>query len=117
MKIFILVLFCLLIYKLFKSHMKIHNLKRTVKIIWNDKRKTRDVWDKSICIKCIKGVEDYKDYEEYFMYEICCKCKKKKAATDTGVWPTCWDCYGYQYQPDGYEYLEQYGYSIVEMGV
>ena len=118
MMIIILAIFFLMFYKLFKSHMKIHKLNRFIKLIWNDRRARRDFWDKTICKKCNNTVDDYNDYEEYLMYEVCWKCKKRKSAFDTGIYPTCWDCYGYKRNgDDDYEYLEQYGYSIVEVDI
>ena len=47
----------------------------------------------------------------------CWKCKKNKVAFDTGLYPTCWDCYGYEKVNSNYEHFEQYGYSIIDINI
>ena len=115
--ILVLVIICFLVYGLFKSHMKIHKLNRLIKLIWNDKKRLRDLWHKTICKNCMKSIDDYDSYEEYMLYEVCWKCKKNKVAFDTGLYPTCWDCYRYEKVNSNYEHFEQYGYSIIDINI
>ena len=117
MMILVLVTFCFLVYGLFKSHMKIHKLNRLIKLIWNDKKRLRDFWRKTICKNCMNSVDDYHSYEEYMLYEVCWKCKKNKVAFDTGLYPTCWDCYAHEKVSRNYEHFEQYGYSIIDINI
>ena len=38
-----------------------------------------------------------------------------KSSHDTGRFPTCLDCFGYQYGLEGIEFLEEQGFSVIEI--
>ncbi len=110
-----IIIFWLLLYKLFQLHLKIHKLNRLIKLIWNDKKRIRDIWHKSICKNCREGIDDYNSYDEYMLYEVCWKCKKNRIAFDIGLYPTCIDCYNYENNNFTSKYFEENGYSVFEI--
>ena len=113
--IIVLTLLCLfLIRELTKSHLKVHRLNKTLKMLWSDLRHRRVEWTSAICSQCKQRNLSYNGFEEYLEVEVCCRCRKKKSSPDTGIFPTCLDCYGYQYGLEGIEFLEEQGFSVIE---
>ena len=108
-----------LILALTRSHLKIHRLKKTLKLLWSDKwwsnRNRRIYWASPMCSKCKKQSDRYNDYQEYLEREVCWRCKKKIASPDVPGIPLCLDCYGYQYGLEGFEYYEEKGFSVIEI--
>ena len=117
--IIVLTVLCLfLIWALTKSHLKVHRLKKTLKLLWSDKWwSNRRYWASSIsmCSECKKQSDTYNDYQEYLEREVCWRCKKKIASPYISGIPKCLDCYGYQYGLEGFEHYEEKGYNIVEI--
>ena len=115
--IFVLAVLCLfLILALTRSHLKIHRLKKTLKLLWSDKWwSSRRNWASPMCSECKKQSDRYNDYQEYLEREVCWRCKKKIASPDISGIPKCLDCYGYQYGLEGFEHYEEKGYNIVEI--
>ena len=116
--IFVLAVLCLfLILALTRSHLKIHQLKKTLKLLWSDKwwSNRRIYWASPMCSKCKKQSDRYNDYQEYLEREVCWRCKKKIASPDVSGLPLCLDCYGYQYGLEGFEYYEEKGFSVNEI--
>ncbi len=107
--IFVLAVLCLfLILALTRSHLKIHRLKKTMKLLWSDKWwRNRIYWASPMCSKCKKQSDRYNDYQEYLEREVCWRCKKKIASPDVSGLPLCLDCYGYQYGLEGFEHYEE----------
>ena len=72
--IIVLIVFCLfLIWALTKSHLKVHRLKKTLKLLWSDKWWRRRIyWASPMCSKCKKQSDRYMDYLNQFGYD----CKK-----------------------------------------
>ena len=115
--IIVLTLLCLfLIRELTKSHLKVHRLNKTLKMLWSDLRHRRVDWTSAICNQCKQRNLSYNGFEEYLEVEVCWLCRKKKSSPDTGILPTCLDCYGYQYGLEGIEFLEEQGFSVIERG-
>ena len=113
--IIVLTLLCLfLIRELTKSHLKVHRLNKTLKMLWSDLRHRRVDWTSAICNQCKQRDLSYNGFEEYLEVEVCWRCKKKKSSHDTGRFPMCLDCYGYQYGLEGIEFLEEQGFSVIE---
>ena len=116
--IFVLAGLCLfLILALTRSHLKIHRLKKTMKLLWSDKwwSNRRIYWASPMCSKCKKQSDRYNDYQEYLEREVCWRCKKKIASPDVPGIPLCLDCYGYQYGLEGFEHYEEKGFSVIEI--
>jgi len=112
----VLIIFCLfLIWALTKSHLKIHRVNRTLKALWSDLRHRKVDWTSTICNQCKQRNLSYNGFEEYLEVEVCWRCRKKKSSPDTGKLPTCLDCFGYQYGLEGIEFLEEQGFSVVEI--
>ena len=113
----VLIIFCLfLTLALTRSHLKIHRLKKTMKLLWSDKWwRNRIYWASPMCSKCKKQSDRYNDYQEYLEREVCWRCKKKIASPDVSGLPLCLDCYGYQYGLEGFEYYEEKGFSVIEI--
>ena len=115
--IFVLAVLCLfLIWALTKSHLKIHRLKKTMKLLWSDKWWRRRIyWASPMCSECKKQSDRYNDYQEYLEREVCWRCKKKIASPDVPGIPLCLDCYGYQYGLEGFEHYQEKGFSVIEV--
>ena len=116
--IYVLTILCLfLIWLLTKSHLKIHRLKKTLRLIWSDKwwSNRRIYWASYMCSICKKQSDRYNDYQEYLEREVCWRCKKKIASPDVSGLPLCLDCYGYQYGLEGFEHYEEKGFSVIEI--
>ena len=116
--IIVLIVFCLfLIWALTKSHLKVHRLKKTLKLLWSDKWwSSRRNWASPMCSECKKQSDRYSDYQEYLEREVCWRCKKKIASPDISGIPLCLDCYGYEYGLEGIEFLEEQGFSVIQRG-
>tara|TARA_Y100000768_G_C23384552_1_gene410101 strand:- start:59 stop:370 length:312 start_codon:yes stop_codon:yes gene_type:complete len=90
-----------MIIKLLK---KIRNQRKLIELLWFDTSRRRESWIRSICKKCTNEIHD-EDYLRDSTYNYgCIRCKKKDVHPDTGHY--CWDCFGYIYGLDAYEFIE-----------
>ena len=90
-----------MIIKLLK---KIRNQRKLIELLWFDTSRRRESWIRSICRKCTNEIYDENHLRDSKYNYGCIRCKKKDVHPDTGFF--CWDCFGYEYGLDAYEFIE-----------
>jgi hypothetical protein len=87
-----------------KFFRKYNNQKRLIRLLWNDSFTQRgQSWIRGICRTCKNEILDESYLRDSDLSPRCLRCKTKKAAPETMLW--CWDCFGYEYGLDAYEYI------------
>ena len=90
-----------MIIKLIK---KIRNQRKLIEILWFDTSRRRESWIRSFCKQCNNEIYDEGHLRDSKYNYGCIRCKTKDAEPETGFY--CWDCFGYEYGLDAYEFIE-----------
>ena len=90
-----------MIIKLIK---KIRNQRTLIEMLWFDTSRRRESWIRGICKECTNEIFDESHFRDSKHNHGCIRCKTKDKEPETGLY--CWDCFGYEYGLDAYEYME-----------